>query len=177
MKSLLGFLAFQAAWWAAILAAPRGLDVLGIAAVVALNAPFVWTSGSRRAFAAFVAAATAFGVVVDSAMLAVGVFDIAAGWHPVAWLCAPWLAAMWTNLAVSIDTCMGWMKGRPLLASAFGAIGGPLSYWAGERLGVISFPMPTAGALAALAVAWAVAMPALLWMRARAEALLPPPRV
>lgn len=171
MKALLGFAAFQASWWAAILAARSGADLLGIAAVLAFNVPFIWASESRRGFAAFVAAATVFGIVVDSAMVASGTFRISAGWQPAPWLCAPWLAAMWLNLAVSIDTCMGWMKGRPLLASAFGAVGGPLSYWAGERLGVVAFDIPTPAALGVLAAAWALAMPALLWMHERAGRL------
>jgi hypothetical protein len=55
---------------------------------------------------------------------------------------------------------MGWLKGRPWLASLLGALGGPLSYMAGEKLGGIRLENPEM-ALLALALAWAVIMPAI----------------
>jgi hypothetical protein len=61
---------------------------------------------------------------------------------------------------------MRWMSGRYLLAALFGAIGGPLSYLAGARLGAMSF-IDTGAAVTALAVGWGLAMPLLMWLAAR----------
>ncbi len=54
------------------------------------------------------------------------------------------------------------MNGRPVLAAIFGAIGGPLSYMAGERLGAIALGDPRWRSLLVLSISWAVAMPLLM---------------
>jgi hypothetical protein len=64
---------------------------------------------------------------------------------------------------------MRWLLGRWWLASLFGAIGGPLAFYAGMRLGAVSFPDPIA-ALAVLAVGWAVLMPLTAWIAVKLEA-------
>ena len=61
----------------------------------------------------------------------------------------------------TLNLSMGWLKGRFLLAAIFGAIGGPLSYIAGQKLGGIVL-VDSSMALGALAVGWAVFMPILL---------------
>jgi len=60
-----------------------------------------------------------------------------------------------------LNLSMGWLKGRPWLAAAFGAFGGPASYIAGQKLGGIIF-VDYYIALVALAIGWAVFMPLLL---------------
>jgi hypothetical protein len=65
---------------------------------------------------------------------------------------------------------MGWMRGRPVLTVLMGAVGGPLSYLAGEKLGAIELTQPVQ-ALAALAVAWAIAMPLLMWLASRLDGI------
>ena len=47
-----------------------------------------------------------------------------------------------------------------------GAVGGPLSYLAGQKLGAISFNDPFS-ALVALAIAWGLAMPLLVFLADR----------
>ena len=63
---------------------------------------------------------------------------------------------------------MKWMRGRWALAALMGAVGGPLSYLAGSRLGAMSFEEPVS-ALLALAVIWAVAMPLLMLLSTRLD--------
>lgn len=50
---------------------------------------------------------------------------------------------------------LAWMKKQILLSTLFGALGGPLAYWAGVRLGAATFHWPLLSSLALLAVAWA----------------------
>jgi hypothetical protein len=50
------------------------------------------------------------------------------------------------------------MKKQILLSVLLGALGGPLAYWAGVRLGAATFHWPILSSLALLAVIWA-----LLW--------------
>ena len=48
------------------------------------------------------------------------------------------------------------------LQNAAGAIGGPLSYWAGMQLGAVNFGVPTMSTVLMLAAVWAVLLPALV---------------
>ena len=54
--------------------------------------------------------------------------------------------------------------------AALGAVGGPLAYLAGEKLGAITFNQPLF-AIAALAVIWAVAMPLLVVLATRMDGM------
>jgi hypothetical protein len=51
------------------------------------------------------------------------------------------------------------MKKRPFLSGFFGALGGPLAYWAGVRLGAASFNWPLLQSIITLAVVWALLWP------------------
>jgi len=165
MKLLLNFAAFQAGWFACVLGAAKGLPWLGpvvVAAVVALHLATV-----RRPLPELylVLAAMAIGLVVDSLLLATGWLRYPSGlW--LSGLAPYWIVAMWALFATTLNVSMGWMRGRPVLTVLMGAVGGPLSYLAGEKLGAIELVQPLP-ALAALALAWALAMPLLMRLAAR----------
>jgi hypothetical protein len=65
---------------------------------------------------------------------------------------------------------MKWLRRRNILAAAFGAVGGPLAYIAGQKLGAITFLHPVL-ALIALSVIWAVAMPLLMALATRMDGI------
>jgi len=67
---------------------------------------------------------------------------------------------------------MRFMRGRPLLAAAFGIIGGPLAYLAGHKIGGIQF-VDQPAALATLAIGWAVMMPLLMQLGERLDGVSP----
>lgn len=56
--------------------------------------------------------------------------------------------------------------GRPRRAVVFGAIGGPVAYEIGARLGAVTLGPHTA-TLAALGLVWSVAVPSLAWFADR----------
>ena len=85
------------------------------------------------------------------------------------WPSTAWMVALWVLQAAILGGVMSWMRGRFLLASVVGAIGGPLAYLAGERMGAAVLGPSQAVALAAIGVEWAFAMPLLLWMETRAR--------
>jgi hypothetical protein len=58
-------------------------------------------------------------------------------------------------LATTLNLSLRWLHGRFLLASVFGAIGGPLAFLAGERLGAVVFP-DTMLAMLVLGAGWGV---------------------
>ena len=75
------------------------------------------------------------------------------------------MVALWMLFASTLNASMGWLAGRFAVAAALGAVFGPLSYLAGARLGAIELHANTAVSLTAIAVVWAGALPALLWIR------------
>jgi hypothetical protein len=165
MKLLINFAAFQLGWFACVLGAANGLPWLGpvvVAAVVALH-----LATARRALPEvyLVFAAMVLGLVQDSVLLATGWLSYSVGlWLPG--LAPYWIVSMWALFATTLNVSMSWMRGRPVLTVLMGAVGGPLSYLAGEKLGAIELTQPVQ-ALAALALAWAIAMPLLMWLAVR----------
>ena len=73
---------------------------------------------------------------------------------------------MWMLFATTLNRSMSWLKGRLTLAAAMGAIAGPMSYYAGSKLGGIVFESPLA-ATVALSVGWAALMPVVVTLADR----------
>jgi hypothetical protein len=71
-----------------------------------------------------------------------------------------WIVAMWGLFATTLNLSMSWLRGRQWLAALLGAVGGPLAYLAGARLGGLQMPDPVL-ALAVQALGWAVLLPVL----------------
>jgi len=70
----------------------------------------------------------------------------------------PWLLVMWAQMATTFDFSLRPIVTRPVAAALFGAVGGPLAFLAGERLGAVTLHRPLAPGLLLLASSWTVAM-------------------
>lgn len=159
MNIVVNVLAFQLGWFACVLGGANQLPWLGTLAAALIVA---WHLGQAhrpgREFT-LLAAVGALGTLWDSLL-------VAAGWlaYPSGTLLtntAPhWIVAMWVLFASTLNVSLRWLRGRPAIAAALGATGGPLAYYAGAGLGgvVISAPAP---AFAALALGWAAFVPLL----------------
>lgn len=165
MKLLINFLAFQFGWFACVLGAANGKPWLGPIAVLLAVLLHLWLTGRPRRELQLLISAMGLGLVLDSILVASGWVSYPNGsWLPGF---APyWIIAMWALFATTLNVSMKWMQGRPALAVLMGAVGGPLSYLAGQKLGAMSFN-DSVLALAALAVAWSLAMPLLVGLAAR----------
>ncbi len=73
---------------------------------------------------------------------------------------------MWGLFATILNVSLRWLRGRWVMAALFGAIGGPLAYYGGHRLGALEFGNEIV-ALLALAVGWAVFTPLLMSLATR----------
>jgi hypothetical protein len=101
--------------------------------------------------------------MVDTALIMAGAFA------PVPYLTSPplspvWMVMLWMNQATTLDGCLAWLRGRYVLGAIFGAIGGPLAYLGGAKLGAAV--IPSSIGLMYLAITWAAAFPALLALAA-----------
>lgn len=160
-------LAFQAGWWAVVLTAAAGRPLVGMAVVAVLLAWHLLRVRPRHGELVLIGLAALVGLAFESLLQASGWVGYAGG-GPASWLAPFWMAALWANFATTLNVSLRPLQGRPWLAAALGAVGGPLAYWGGAGLGAMTFHDLAAG-LAALAVAWALLTPLLLALAARLD--------
>lgn len=111
---------------------------------------------------------TVVGVVIDGVMAASGLITFRSdGWIDVVPAVPLWLVCLWVMFATTIYHCLDWMSGRTWLATALGAVAGPLSYWAGANLGAATLPESVTATLLAYAAIWAVLFPMTMAAAAR----------
>ena len=165
---------YQICWLACILGGAQGMPWLGVLLVAIAIAYHLYTAVQPGVEGLLIASAAVIGAVWDS-------FLVAAGWlvYPSGVLLdntAPyWIIALWAGFAITFNVSLAWFKDRLLLASLLGAIGGPLAFLAGERLGAVEFTDPFAG-LTALAIGWALLMPLMMVLARRWNGFSSEPR-
>jgi len=167
MSNLFNFLAYQVAWFAVILGAAH--DYAWAGAVVALVVAAVHLS-RRPAPLEFklIGAAVILGLIVDTTLVVTGQvhFDDN-GILPVA---PYWMLSLWIVFATTLNHSLRWLMNRPVAAALAGAVGGPLAYLAGTKLGALTIATP-AITLPFIALLWTPAMIALSMIVLRAARL------
>ena len=116
---------------------------------------------NRRRELAIIAMAGLVGVIVETIMVQSGLAIYAAS-GPVPGFAPAWLVGMWMAFATLFNVSLNWMKSRLWLAVVFAAIGGPVSYYVGMKMGGMTIAEPLTMSLGILAVMWAIAFPLLL---------------
>ena len=168
MAVAVNFLLFQAGWFACVLGAARGFPWQGALVALLIAGFIVFRSRRPREELALVAAAALGGLVFDSALAQSGWVDFE-GAVPTASLAPVWMVVLWALFATTLNVSLRWLRDWPALGVLFGAVGGPVAYYAGERLGALRFADPMLG-LTAVAVGWALATPLLFALARRLEA-------
>ena len=165
MRALWNFLAFQAGWFACVLGGANHLPWLGVMSVFVLMVMHVFLAVKPGDELKLMGVTALIGIFWDSLLVSMGWLvypsgTLVAGTAPV------WIVALWLNLAMTLNLSLAWLKGRWKLAALFGAVGGPLAYYAGAKLGGVQFAEP-AWAVVSLAVGWSVIMPLLTVLATR----------
>ena len=155
---------FQAAWFAAVLGAGKGIPWLGTVVLIPVLAINLYLIDKPRSELLLIISAGILGFIFDTALVAAGIFK------PVQYLlplpCSPvWMIGLWMNFAASLNVSLGWLRGKYLLASLFGAVGGPLAYYSGGKLGA-TLTLPDMQGIIVLAIGWGVMTPLLYWLAA-----------
>jgi len=165
MRTLVNFVAFQVGWFACVFGAANGMPWAGllvVGLVVGLHLVLADRAGQEMIL---ILLALLAGLIFDSLLVLSGWLRYA-GESPLAGLAPYWILAMWALFATTLNVSMSWLKNRPGLALILGAVFGPLSYIAGQRLGALEFVDIRAGSIA-LAFIWALAMPLLMFAATR----------
>ena len=156
LKSLANAVLFQCGWFACVLGGDSGW-LLVVGAVLAIH--LLWISSWSRE-GRVILAVTLLGTVVDTALRTFGVFHFSFPGPLIPF----WLVLLWALLATTLRHCLAWSAQPWWRASVLGAVGGPLSYYAGSQLAGVSFGYGTAPTLVGLALLWALVFPVLHWI-------------
>lgn len=148
---ILNALLFQLGWFACVFGAQR--PWLLLLAGACLVAHFLWIC-SWREDGRLVLGVLLFGCLLDSSLLHLGVLAFP-GDSP---LLPGWLALLWALFATTLKHSLAWSARPWWLGALLGALGGPLSYYAGAQLADVGMPLGTWPTLAVLAGIWAGVM-------------------
>lgn len=148
---------FQLLWFACVLGSAHQLFVPALCAFLLLAA--FQLRAHRRADGDYslLVLSLALGIFIDSLWLSLGFVEFTDP-RPLPFLAPAWILILWAGFALTINHSMAWVNAHPVLPAVLGAVGGPLSYLAGERLGAVAFLIDRPIVLAAIGLAWAFAM-------------------
>jgi Protein of unknown function (DUF2878) len=161
---------FQVVWIVCAVGAAQGLSWPALVSAAALIA---WHCGSRQNHTSIltIVLTGCIGFAAESLLAATGLVRYAASW-PIAAFAPAWIVALWLAFATTLRATRALLGVRPLWKPAvLGALFGPLSYAAGERLGALAISSPAMPSYLAIAVIWAIAMPLLLLIDERFDAM------
>ena len=153
LKNLANAALFQCGWFACVMGGDSLWLLLGLG-VLAIHLLWItsWAVEGR-----LILSVTVLGTLLDTLLRTAGVFEFS---DPGP-LIPLWLILLWALLATTLRHCLAWSARPWWRASLLGAVGGPLSYYAGSQLAGVSFGFATAPTLAAIALLLAVVFPGL----------------
>lgn len=161
---ILNAVLFQFAWFACVLGAAQGLPWLGVSATAIVVAWHLARAKRPLPELALVGLALLLGAGFETLLVQSGWLRFDTG-ILIAGTASVWMVALWGNLATTLNVSLRLLRSRPVVTAIVGAIGAPLAYYAGSKLGALEF-VAAGPALAAIAAGWLLLMP-LLFAAAR----------
>lgn len=158
-KNILNFVLFQVSWLICVLSGAAGNNlpaILMTMVFVLLHFRFFdWRYTDVR----LIIAGLLVGVVLDTAYSASGLMAYSAQTLPPV---APWwILCLWVNFMLTLNHSLSWLLERYWLAALLAGVGSPISYFAGQKLGALTWLQPELLIIVA-AMSWALAIPFLL---------------
>lgn len=156
---------FQVGWFACVLSGAAQQPWIGALVAMTIVIAHVFRADPPEAELKLILCAVAIGAAFDSILVWWNWIEYPSG------ILLPntapyWIVLMWALFATVVNVSLRWLRGRWLIATLAGAVGGPLAYYGGHRLGALQFANESA-ALIALAVGWAVFTPLIITLSAR----------
>lgn len=172
MRFWLTLIAYEVVWFAAVIGAGHGHAWPGVVGTALFASWRLVGSSHRQVELRLVAVALVFGIILESALVDGGLIRYAAPWPTPS--DPAWLLALWVAFALTVVPLFGYLHARPVLAAAFGAVGGPLAYLGAARgWHAVLLPAAKWRSLLALAVGWAIVFPCLTVLARRWLAAAP----
>jgi hypothetical protein len=152
---------FQAVWWISVAGAIYSRPYLGAIALAVYLLIHFRISSPRHSELKLLFAAAFLGLLVDGIKSGSGFLSYSAAFPALPYLAPLWIVTMWVGFSATINHSLAWLRNRYLLAALMGAVFGPLSYLAGQNLGVMQFNYPLLPSLAVIGFVWGVSVPLL----------------
>ncbi|KAA0947038.1 MULTISPECIES: DUF2878 domain-containing protein [unclassified Pseudomonas] len=148
LKKLANAVLFQCGWFACVIGGDSLWLLVGLA-VLAIH--LLWISSYARE-GGLILYVTLAGTALDTLLRSLGVFQFSEPGPLIPF----WLILLWALLATTLRHCLAWTARPWWRASLLGALGGPLSYYAGSQLTGVIFPYGTGPTLVGLGLLWAL---------------------
>lgn len=132
------FILFYASWLGSVYSVHYPYpEIISFLCFLPLLVSFMYGAQNRRQILKMMGLISCAGLTMDSFLHGIGFFEFPfESWLP--WPIVPvWYFPLWMGFACSMVDTSVLFRGRVWLAGALGAVGGPLSFMAGERLGAI----------------------------------------
>ncbi len=164
MKKFLNFASFQITWFACILGAASGWELLGIAiGTIAVIYNLMQAAHFESEFKLLLKGVL-LGIAIDTSLIHFSLITFETHYWKL--ISPVWMWIIWASLMTTLDSSMAWLKNRIFLGAILGAIAGAASYFAGIRLGAGYF-INTINSLIVIAVAWFFVTPLIVYWASR----------
>jgi hypothetical protein len=152
--------AYQCAWFACVLSVAAQRPLIGLTTEVAVVLWHLWSATEPRRELQLIAIASLCGAAFETLL-------VASGWvrmEPAVLLggVTPlWMVALWAAFATTFNVSLRALRSHYFLSALLGAVGAPLAYYAGARMGAIQW-VNEVPALIVVALGWALLTPLLM---------------
>ncbi len=164
---IVNLLLFQGVWFLAILGAAAGNGWIGAAGLGIFVIVHHLTSPTAKADCQLALLACLIGAFAETTLVQTHLVSYASN-TPFSGFAPVWLLSLWAAFALTMNGCIAWLQNRLVLASFFGATGGPLSYFGGLKLGAATTESETI-LLLIIAAIYAAATPLLLYLARQSD--------
>ena len=138
MKKIISIVLLYVSWYVTVAGAAKGLTYPGLLINGFIAIRYLYDKQFRSSEMIFLLVTSVIGSLFDSINPYLGFVSFEAvskiGIYPV------WLISLWVAFNTSYADLFLWLKGKVILAAVIGAVGGPLSFYAGSSLGALHFP-------------------------------------
>ncbi|MEM9402176.1 MAG: DUF2878 domain-containing protein [Pseudomonadota bacterium] len=170
MKSIaINLTLFKIGWVAVVASAAAGMAEVGVATVALVVLVHLLRAERANRESLLLVVAACAGLAWESLLVSANV--LAYPTTDVGVLAPYWIIAMWVLFATTLNVGMQWLQRNILIAGLAGAIGGPLSFLAGEKIGAVAIGD---GGLWVIAAGWAVLMPTMSFAATRLNGFTTP---
>ena len=156
---IINFVLFQAGWFIGVLGASYNQTYLALTLSTVILLVHFALIKNRVLELKLIIIAGLIGLLFDGALLN---FDLIIYNDPgLPYPFTPILIVMlWMFFAMTLNHSLAWLSQKIYISILFGALGGPLAYIAGEKLGAIT--LLSANSIITLSIGWAFITPILL---------------
>ncbi len=164
-KVFINFVMYQLAWLTCVLGAAYQLPWLAlIVALIFIGTQLVWTPHPANELALLFIAGV-IGAVFDQLLLNHGIIQYQAhGWSGA--IVPIWIIGLWIAFASTLNVSLRWLRDYRVAQILLGMMGGPVAYYAAEKLGAVTVTVTPASYIV-LGIGWGLMTPLLVKLSRR----------